>query len=259
MSTSRVAVDRPTDHVCRVLINRPEKLNALNFEIREEMLHALPHILADKSVRALILGGVGGNLSAGGDVPSMQGLSEEQAQARLEHIHRLCRLVANADIPVVTAAEGVCAGGAVGLALLGDFTVGDNSTKILLPFLKLGLVPDWGMMRSLPQRIGVVRARQMILEAQTIDGKTAHKIGLLDFLADGEGAMALAVKKASRLAVQPRQAVAMVKMRLRELRSFEDDLALEVQHQVQGLTGAEFNEGFAAFTEKRRANFLDVE
>lgn len=259
MSISLISIDRPASHVCRLLINRPEKLNALNFEIRDQMLEALPEILGDKSVRALVLGGVGGNLSAGGDVPSMQGLSEEQARERLEHIHRLCGIVANADIPVVTAAEGICAGGAVGLALLGDFIVGDSSTKILVPFLKLGLAPDWGMMRSLPQRVGLAGARQMILETQTLDGKSAHDISLLDFLAEADGAMELAVKKAERLAAQPRNAVALVKDRLRQLRSFEDDLALEVDHQVQGLTGPEFQEGFAAYTEKRRANFLDIE
>lgn len=259
MSPTLIAIDRPAPHVCRVLINRPAKLNALNFDIREELLGAMPEILADNSVRALVLGGVGGNLSAGGDVPSMKDLSAVEAKERMEHIHRLCRLVANAEIPVVTAAQGICAGGAVGLALLGDFITADAGTKILVPFLKLGLAPDWGMMRSLPQRVGIARARQMILEAQTLSGETAKGIGLVDFLAEDTDAMDLAIQKASRLAAQPQGAVAMVKDRLRHLRTFENDLALEVEHQIQGLTGNEFKEGFAAYTEKRRANFLDID
>ncbi len=258
MTNSFLAVDRPADHVCRILINRPDKLNAINFEVRDEMQKVLPDIMADDSVRVMILGGVGGNLSAGGDVPSMQGLSKIAARERLEHIHKLCHIVANADIPIVTAAEGICAGGAVGLALLGDFIIGDESTKILVPFLKLGLAPDWGMMRSLPQRVGIARARRMVFEAETLKAELAQEIGLLDFLAVSESAMALAIRKAERLATRPRHAVALVKERFRQMRSFENDLAVEIEHQVQGLTGAEFQEGFAAYTEKRNACFTDI-
>ena len=258
MKSALILIDRPAEHVCRIRINRPEKLNALDFGVRDEMLAALPAILSDDTVRALLLGGAQGNLSAGGDVPSMQGLSAEQARERMEHIHRRCRLVANADIPIVTAAEGICAGGAVGLALLGDFTVGDAGTRIMIPFFKLGLVPDWGMMRSLPQRVGLPRARQMIMEAQTVEGNEAHRIGLLDFLADEGDAMPLAIRKASALAAQPGHALAMVKRRLRQPGSFEDDLSREVEDQIAGLTGKEFAEGFAAYSEKRRANFLGI-
>lgn len=249
-------IDHPVEHVCRILINRPEKLNALNFEIRDAMIQVLPDILGNSENRVLVLGGVGGNLSAGGDVPSMENLTQAQAKERMQHIHQLCRLIANANIPVVTAAEGICAGGAVGLALLGDYIIVGPSTKIMVPFLKLGLVPDWGMMRSLPLRVGLPKARRLIFETQTVQGSEAVDIGLADTFADN--VMETTVQTAAKLTRLPRQAVAMVKAKLRNHTSFEDDLSAEEVDQITGLTGKEFSEGFNAYVEKRRANFIDV-
>ena len=105
---------------------------------------ALPPLLADIDVRALVFGGVGGVFSAGGDLPSMVGIDAAAARARMQHIGVLCKLVAGARVPVVSAMEGFSAGAVVGLALLGDHIVAGPGTKVLFPFLKLGLAPDWG-------------------------------------------------------------------------------------------------------------------
>ncbi|PHR62243.1 MAG: hypothetical protein COA43_00970 [Robiginitomaculum sp.] len=253
-----ILIDTPAKHVCRIRIDRPKKLNALNYEIREAMLEALPDILNNSDNRAIVFGGVGGNLSAGGDVPSMQNLTKCQANDRMGHIHELCRLVAGANIPIVTAAEGICAGGAVGLSLLGDYIIVDSKTKIMVPFLKLGLVPDWGMMRSLPLRVGLPKARRMILENQTISGDRAIDIGLADIFASNNDVMGTAIMTAEKLTELPILAVGMVKDRLRRLVSFEEDLFEEQLDQIQGLTGMEFEEGFDAYMNKRRANFISV-
>lgn len=259
MNYDLLSIDRPAPSVCRILINRPDKLNALNFEIREQMLSALPVVLNDHGNRALIFGGVGGNLSAGGDIPSMQGLSEVEARERMRHIHKLCRIVAGAGIPVLTVAEGVAAGGALGLALLGDYILADSKTRFMIPFLKLGLVPDWGMMHSLPQRVGIAKARQLIFEAKSLSGEAALSIGLADQLfAEGE-AMSGAISLATSLSQLPKAAVAAVKKRLQVERSFEVDLACEEDDQAAGLTGREFAEGYSAFMEKRAANFMDMD
>lgn len=255
---SPILVDRPADHVCRILINRPEKLNAVNFDVREALLHALPAITEDPRNRAIVLGGTGGNLSAGGDVPSMEGLSEAAARERLQHIHRLCRIVWNTDVPIVTAAEGIAAGGAVGLALLGDYIIVGHSTKIMVPFLKLGLVPDWGMMRSLPLRVGLPQARRLILETATVEGERAVEIGLADRMFEDTAVMPAAIEQAVKLSRLPRGAVAMLKARLRQQPDFEQDLANEERDQVRGLTSDEFEEGFRAYTDKRKADFISL-
>ncbi|MBL4826926.1 MAG: enoyl-CoA hydratase/isomerase family protein, partial [Spongiibacteraceae bacterium] len=144
-----IKVDQPAQGICRILINRPSKRNAIDFDVREQMYHALLAAKADTSVRALVLGGVDAVFSAGGDLDSMGGLDEAGARARLQHIHRLCKVLGHFPVPVVSAVEGFCAGAAVGMALLGDYIVTGKASKIIFPFMGLGLVPDWGAMLTL--------------------------------------------------------------------------------------------------------------
>ncbi|CAN0504606.1 unnamed protein product, partial [Phaeothamnion confervicola] len=134
MSARVVLVDRPAPHVARLLINRPDKRNAIDYDVRQQLTDALGTLLGDATVRAIVFGGAQGVFSAGGDVPSMVGLSEAQARERMQHIHVLCRLIAGAGVPVVSAIEGIGAGAAVGLALMGDRIVVGEGTKILFPF-----------------------------------------------------------------------------------------------------------------------------
>lgn len=257
MGSPVVLVDRPSTHVARLLINRPQKRNAIDFAVREQFTHALTELLGDESVRAIVLGGVDGVFSAGGDVPSMQGLSEEQARARMQHIHILCRLVANAPVPIVSAMEGYAAGAVVGLALLGDFIVGGPGTRVMFPFLRLGLVPDWGQMMTLPRRVGVGNAYRILTNGKTLDGEAAYNVGLLDTLVPDDKVMAEAVAQAENLSLLPKQAFAHLKQRLKHgSATLEEELKREENDQAVCLLGAEFAEGFAAFSEKRHPDFL---
>lgn len=253
---SVLLTDRPAPGVLRLQINRPEKRNAVDFTVREAMIAAFETGLAAPDVRAILIAGVGGHLSAGGDVPSMGGLDEAGARARLEHIHRLCRLVANAPIPVVTAAQGATAGAVVGLALLGDWIVAGPGTRFLLPFFRLGLVPDWGLMHTLPRRIGLAAARRLVLTGGTVGGEDALAIGLADtFVADADVADA-ALARAIAFAALPRQALAIAKARWRDAAdTLEAALLRESGDQVACLTGADFQEGYDAFMGKREPSF----
>ncbi len=109
-----VLLDWPAPAVARLRINRANKRNAIDQSVRQALTDAL-QVLADQShARALVFGGVGGVFSAGGDLPSMVGLSEAQARERMQHVQRLCQLVAGLRFPVVSAIEGFGAGAAVG-------------------------------------------------------------------------------------------------------------------------------------------------
>ena len=253
----KICVDFPAEHVLRVRVNRPKKLNAIDYDVREEIYNALNDNCAKPDIRVLVFGGMEGNLSAGGDIPSMQGLSREEAQDRLAHIHRLCRQVMELDIPIVTCVNGVAAGAAVGLALLGDFIIGEKGSRILVPFLKLGLVPDWGMTLTLPQRVGFPEARSIMMDTKAIDFQTAANIRFFDELVEkGEGE-ARAIDRAARLARLPIAAVGRLKKSLR-VPGLEAHLDQELADQVDCLTGSEFAEGYASFIEKRRADFTKI-
>lgn len=254
-AADKVLIDEPAPQVARLRINRPDKRNAIDHDVRQQLTEALQKLLADGRTRALVIGGVGGHLSAGGDIPSMVGLSEAEARARMQHIAVLCTLVGNAKLPVVTAMEGIAAGACVGLALLGDHIVVGENTKILFPFLKLGLAPDWGSLLTLPRRVGLPAARRILTSGDTLTGREALAIGLVDELA--EDVMAAAIAKASQLAALPQAAFARMKQRLNApAHSLAAELQREEDDQAVLLLGADFKEGYAAFTEKRAADFI---
>jgi len=258
MAAPVVLRDEPAPHVARLLINRPDKRNAIDFDVREQMTVHLREILSDHGVRALVLGGVGGVFSAGGDLPSMVGLSQEEARARMQHIHVLCRLVAGARVPVVSAMEGFSAGAVVGLALLGDHIVAGTGTKVMFPFLKLGLVPDWGQLLTLPRRVGIGHARRILTSGEALGGEEAHRIGLADQLVPDALVMPTAVEKAGELAALPLEAFARMKSRLNDVStSLADELSREESDQAVCLLGDEFAESHGAFMDKRKPDFIN--
>lgn len=257
MSEPSVLIDQPSALVTRLLINRPAKRNAIDFDVRDQLASHLRQMLNDSSTRALVIGGVGGVFSAGGDVPSMHGLDQEGARERMQHIHELCRMLAGARFPVVSAMEGVAAGAVVGLALLGDHIVGGPGTRALFPFLGLGLVPDWGQLLTLPRRVGIAHARRILTSGQTVQGEEALRIGLIDELVPDAQVMDAAIRKASELAHLPQDAFSRMKQRLNHVSgSLAEELAREESDQTVCLLSDDFEEGYAAFREKRKPDFV---
>lgn len=258
MSNEKLILDHPVPHVARLLINRPDKRNAIDHDVRQLLIDGITRLLSDGQTRALVLGGVGGHLSAGGDIPSMVGLSESQARERMQHIAGLCRLVDGAGIPVVTAMEGVSAGACVGLALLGDRIVVGRGTKILFPFLKLGLSPDWGSLLTLPRRVGSAVAMQIGYSGDPITGPEALRLGLADELVDDNFVMTTAVARAEELSRLPQEAFARMKRRLKSpSASLEEELRREEDDQAVLLRGSDFKEGYDAFINKRAVDFIN--
>lgn len=252
-----VLLDHPAPHVARLLINRPDKRNAIDHDVRQALFDAIIAIRTDPGIRALVFGGVGGVFSAGGDLPSMVGLSESEARARMQRGHALCRLVADIGIPVVSAIEGIGAGAAIGLAMLGDHIVVGESTRFLFPFMKFGLTPDWGTLLTLPRRVGLPTARRILTADTAVTGAEALRIGLADEqVADGE-VMNAALEKATEWAKLPMGAFARMKDRLgNPSASLAQELAREAADQAACLTSGEFVEGYAAFKDKRPADFI---
>ncbi|WP_096701149.1 enoyl-CoA hydratase/isomerase family protein [Magnetospirillum sp. 15-1] len=259
MAESVVLVDRPAPHVARLLINRPAKRNAIDHAVRTGLMEELTKVLDDATIRAVVFGGVGGVFSAGGDLPSMLDLDEEQARERMRHIHALCRLVANARIPVVSAIEGIGAGGAIGLALLGDRIIVGEGTTILFPFLGLGLTPDWGQLLTLPRRVGLSAAFRLLTSGTPVTGPEALRLQLADTLAADSDVMGTAVAQAAALALLPREAMARMTARLKKPSgSLEEELEREENDQAVCLRSAEFAEGYGAFIAKRPPDFTGV-
>jgi 2-(1,2-epoxy-1,2-dihydrophenyl)acetyl-CoA isomerase len=251
----RVVVDRPAERVARVMLNRPERRNALDGETRTQFVDAAAAALADDTVRCLIITGAGGHFCGGGDLTSMPRTTREM-RARLKDGHRGVRLLLQSEKPVIAAVEGHAAGAGASIALLADLIVMGRSAQISIPFFKVGLVPDWGMLHTLPRRIGAARARQAILLARSYAAEEALEIGLADRVVDDDEVAAAALDQARTLAALPPHAFAIVKQLLAAMPA-PLDTALEMEALAQSIciTGEEFAEGAAAFKAKRKPVF----
>ncbi|HKU99968.1 MAG TPA: enoyl-CoA hydratase-related protein, partial [Vineibacter sp.] len=158
--TDLVAIDRPAASVARIAINRPERRNALNPTLREKLADTVTQLTADPSVRAIVLTGTGGHFCAGGDLDSLSALPKEDVGALLARGHRLLRTIMEAGKPVVAAVEGAAAGGGAGLALAADPVVMGRGARFVLPFFRIGLVPDYGVVHALVRRAGIAATRR---------------------------------------------------------------------------------------------------
>ena len=166
---------------------------------------------------------------------------------------KLMRLMAKGSKPLIAAIEGWCAGGSVGLALCCDTLIAAEGARFMLPFGKVGLVPDLGLLHTLPQRIGVGRARQMMLYGETMDAAEAERIGLVDHVVPTGNALTAAIERAERFAALAPLTIAFTRQRLNE--GFDNVLDWERDTQSALFLSADHAEGRDAFLAKRSAVF----
>lgn len=249
-----VRVDTPEPGVRRILLDRPEARNAIDESVRHFLLAAVTEAIGDRAVRSILIGGTGGVFSGGGDLPSMVGIGRDAARARMESGHRIVSALWTCPKPVVVAVEKFAVGAAAGIAMVADEVVIGRGATLIFPFLRLGLVADWGLMATLRLRAGYTAAARLLREAKPVSAEDAVALGLADRVVDDEAVMAEALAAAGRLAALPLGAFARLK---RQMRGGADVLALpaEAEAQADCLTSDEFTEGYAAFREKRTPRF----
>ncbi len=251
-----VTIERPETGIVRIGLNRPGKRNALDPDLRLALIETMARATTDETVHAILIAGNGGHFCAGGDIASMSGLDAATGRARMRSNHRMVRLVAESEKPVIAAVEGYAVGAGAGLALLADTVVLAETGAIGFPFFKVGLMPDYGILFSLPRRVGQARARQILLYARMLRGRDALAAGLADEIAPDGGAEALALERARELAAMPAYAFALCKRQI-GLAPVSLDAALEMEAlgQASCFATEDFAEGRTAFAEKRAPRF----
>jgi enoyl-CoA hydratase/carnithine racemase len=256
MTNPPIVVDRPAEAVVRLAFNRPEKRNPLETETREMLLSSLGEALDDPTVRAIILTGNGGTFCAGGDIAAMGKSDERSGADRMARNHVLTRRIGRAEKPVIAAVEGFAFGAGAGIALLCDAIVAGQGASIGFSFFRMGLVPDYGIVHTLTQRIGFGKARLLLLRAATLKAPEALQLGLFDQVVPDADVQSAALALAVELAAQPANAVALTKrMLLAEPQGFDAALDLERTSQVMSFLTADHREGVAAFRDKRAPKF----
>lgn len=254
-----------SDGVATLTLNRPSGLNSLNKGLIDDIRAALRALSADDAVKALIVTGAGRGFCAGADL-SNNGFNDGVARSIGEGISHsmeigynpLVRDLAGFPKPVITAVNGVTAGGGVGLALCGDVVIAARSAYFVQVFgPRLGLVPDMGCTWFFPQLLGQARARALALLGDRLPAEKAAEWGLIWACVDDDKLMTEAAALAARLAKGPSAAFAQIKRVLDAAAYNTLDEQLELERRMQRELGdtADFREGVSAFLTKREPQF----
>jgi len=223
--------------VATLTLNRPERKNALDAEMREEIAAVLQRVRASEEVRALVLTGAGGEFCSGGDIRGMSGgeISAQAGRARMLAAHAWVRPLMELDRPVIAAVDGVAYGGGLGLALAGDFLIATPRARFCASFMRVGLVPDTGLLYSLPRAVGLQRAKELIFSARELDAASAYGWGLVYEIVAPEALLERARAMAASFCDASATAFSLIKSALS--RSFDLDLAslLELEAAGQGI------------------------
>lgn len=252
IATEPVLVSRD-GAIATLTLNWPERRNALSVAMRHRLADAFEDIEADRTVRAVVLTGTGEHFCAGGDLTGMHVESVAEGRERMRHAHRLIRLMVHARFPIVAAVEGWCAGAGISLACASDHVVAGAEAKFLASFGKVGLLPDLGLLHTLPARVGQARAREMLLFAETLDATRAEAIGLVDRVVPAGSALKVARERAEVLASLAPLTLALTKAVLAE--GLDQALAREQDLQSALYLTPDHAEGKAAFLGKRPPRF----
>jgi len=170
------------DGVAGIFLNRPEKSNALNTALLEELLSVLKEIAASPGLRVVVLGGNGKSFCGGADVAEMSQLKPSTAKKFITRIHLCCDAIRKLPVPVVARLHGVVIGAGLELAASCDLRVAAEGTRFAMPEVKLG-IPSVVEAALLPRLIGAGRAAWLVLTGEAIDARTALEWGLVEELA----------------------------------------------------------------------------
>jgi Enoyl-CoA hydratase/carnithine racemase len=245
----------------RILLNRPDALNAWNEQFGNDLRDAVRAVAADESIRAVLITGAGRGFSSGADLKEQRGSDDgglPDLSARLKEIyHPIITELREMPKPVIAAVNGPAVGIGCSLALAADLIVAAESAYLLLAFVNVGLVPDGGSTAFLPARVGYARAAEMAMLGERVPAQQALDWGLINqVVPDGE-LESVSTALLERLANGPTASYAGSKRLLN--RRMYADLAGQLDAEAEAQRGQgqskDFIEGVIAFVEKRPAKF----
>ena len=248
-----IVVEREAS-VATVRINRPDKLNALNAVVRREIARAMDRLAGDDDVRVALLCGAGEKaFAAGADVSEFAARTAGE-QREVYRRRRVYDAVAAFPKPLIAAIHGFCLGGGVELALACDVRVADASARFGQFEIRLGLIPGAGGTQRLARLVGPGQAARIALSGDVIDAREAHRIGLVEILADEGEHLGRARELAERMARWSPVALGLVKRSLKAAAETPLAAGLELEKELflAAFASDDGREGVRAFVEKRR-------
>ncbi len=241
-------------------LNRPDKLNALDAQLKKELAIAIRQVGAKTSgVRCLLITGAGKAFCSGADLgESMERGADWDAGASLiETYHPILLELSALKIPVVAAVNGAAAGAGMSIAIAADIVVAAESAYFLQAFVNIGLVPDAGSTYILPRLIGETRARTMMMLGEKVPAQTALEWGMIHSVVPDETLLKAATHIAAKFANGPTVALSGIRSLLQASanNSFSAQLQAEALTQRHASQSNDCVEGVTAFIQKRPPNF----
>ncbi|HEX7119431.1 MAG TPA: enoyl-CoA hydratase-related protein [Longimicrobiales bacterium] len=248
---------RIEERVATIIVNRPEKRNALSGVVRRELVDALDTLRDEAEVRVVVLTGAGDRaFIAGADIGEFAERTPLEQRATMER-RRIFDVIAAFPKPTIAMINGYALGGGCEVALACDLRVAARSARLGQPEIKLGLLPGGGGTQRLPRLVGFGRAMRLILTGEMIGADEAERIGLVDVVVDDADLAAHTRELARTLAGYSPVALKLAKDAVRA--TLEMPLSAGLRYERELFTTAfaseDTREGVAAFLEKRRPEF----
>lgn len=245
--------------VLTLTLNRPERRNAIDPELRDALAAAIDRAATDEVVRGIVLTGAGGAFCAGGDLARFEDLHDARAYRHVSH--RLTDLVESLERlekPVVAAVDGVVTGAGLALALACDWRVGSPAARVLFREGSVGLVPTHGGVTRLVKLLGLARAKEVLLGGEDLDADAAHAAGLLtDVALEGDDVVSLARARVTIMLVRAPLSFAAAKRLVQMAADVDQRSAMLAESLAQTtlLQSDDHREGLAAVRERRAPRF----
>lgn len=223
--------------IATITLNRPQAKNAIDLAMRDELAQAVQQVRSDAAVKALVLTGAGGAFCAGGDLRNIGATQADNEgwRQRMQKSHAWLTQLMTLDKPVVCAVDGPAFGAGFGLALAGDFVIASPRARFCLSFMRVGLVPDYGVFYSLPRVVGVQRAKELMLSAREVDAEEAKRLGIVMEIVPADALLARAHALAASFTGASSLAVSLVKRSCAAAPQGDLAAMLEIEANAQAL------------------------
>lgn len=247
--------------ITTILLNRPEKLNALAGHMRRDLAEALEAAGSDRNVHVVVITGAGRAFCAGGDVAAMADLIErneaEEFSRLLGSARRVITSIRQMAKPVIASINGPAFGAGFNLALACDLRIASTTATFSQSFAKVGLHPDWGGTYFLPRLVTPNKACEMFFLGETMNAEEALRLGVVNYVVQPDALEAETRKLAERLRDAPAIALAAAKQAVyrSQAAELEEMLRYETEAQMRCFSSHDGREGVRAFLERRPPKF----
>jgi enoyl-CoA hydratase len=252
-------IEFPREGILLLTLNRPERLNALNTTMGEELREIfVPLKFTPGDVRCIIITGAGEKaFSSGGDLKQRHGMTDEDWRLQHAIFEEAYYAVMECPVPVIAAVSGYAYAGGCELALACDFIYASTTARFALTEVSIGIMPGGGGTQNLPRAVGERRAKDLILSAEAWSAQQAYEWGMVNRVCEPGELMDRVMEKAQRIADNAPLSVRQAKKSIHY--GLQTDLAtglvFEVQAYERMITTEDRHEGIRAFNEKRKPRF----